>query len=396
VLGNDELVRDPSGLWDFSLEAPRTSTRHVTLQLPEGVTYAAGDHLAVYARNRPEVVAKIIQRLNLNSHSVVTLQSARMRHLPVGRPVTIRQLLSDFIELQDPVSRKDMRALVLRASCPHTRGELEQYIGENDASAELYQKEITQKRVTLYDLLMRYPALDLALEDFLGMCSAIRPRFYSISSSPLCLPHAVNLTVGTLSSPAWSGGGNYQGVASTYMQGRKPGETVLGFVRHPNPPFAPPADPSVPMILVGPGTGFAPFRGFLQERAEQKKQGRDVATSLLFYGYRHPDHDWFYRDDMRGWEAAGIADLHLAFSSVPSHPYRFVQDALAGNRDAVWDALERGALFYVCGDGRFMAPAVRTALIHIHMEKQGSTFEQSSEWLEGMVQSGRYQQDTFG
>jgi cytochrome P450/NADPH-cytochrome P450 reductase len=227
------------------------------------------------------------------------------------------------------------------------------------------------------------------------MCSAIRPRFYSISSSPLCLPGAVNLTVGTLAAPAWSGGGQYQGVASTYMQGRQAGETVLGFVRRPNPPFAPPADPSVPMILVGPGTGFAPFRGFLQQRAEEKKAGKPVAKSLLFYGCRHPDHDWFYKDEMQAWAGDGVADVHVAFSTVP-RPHKFVQDALTAERDAVWDILEKGGLFYVCGDGRFMAPAVRTALIKIHMEKQGSSFEKSSEWLESMVLSGRYHQDTFG
>jgi cytochrome P450/NADPH-cytochrome P450 reductase len=395
VLGNDELVRDPTGLWDFAIEAPRSSTRHMTLQLPEGVTYAAGDHLAVYARNRPDIVAKIIERLHLNSHTVVTLQSQRMRHLPIGRPVTIRQLLSDFIELQDPVTRKDMRELLNYTQCPHTRGELEKYTAEGEAAAELFQKDITQKRVTLYDLLMRFPALDVPLEAFLGMCSAIRPRFYSISSSPLCLRGAVNLTVGTLAAPAWSGGGQYQGVASTYMQGRQAGETVLGFVRRPNPPFAPPADPSVPMILVGPGTGFAPFRGFLQQRAEEKKAGKPVAKSLLFYGCRHPDHDWFYKDEMQAWAGDGVADVHVAFSTVP-RPHKFVQDALTAERDAVWDILEKGGLFYVCGDGRFMAPAVRTALIKIHMEKQGSSFEKSSEWLESMVLSGRYHQDTFG
>jgi len=117
--------------------------------------------------------------------------------------------------------------------------------------------------------------------------------------------------------------------------------------------MAPPAAPSVPKLLVGPGTGVAPVRRFLKRRAEEQKAGRDVAKSLLFYGCRHPDHDWFYRDDMKAWEEAGIADVHLAFSTVPN-PHKFVQDALTAERDAVWDILERGGLFYVCGDGRFI------------------------------------------
>jgi cytochrome P450/NADPH-cytochrome P450 reductase len=174
------------------------------------------------------------------------------------------------------------------------------------------------------------------------------------------------------------------------------GDRVLGFLRSPNPPFAPAADPSVPMILIGPGTGFAPLRGFLQERAAQQAAGEPVATSLLFYGCRHPDHDWFYRDEMERWAGDGIAELHLAFSAVPAHPYRFVQDALSAEQEKVWAAIEAGAQIYVCGDGRFMAPAVRDALIRIKAQQEGTTYTHASAWLEALIEQGRYHQDVFG
>jgi cytochrome P450/NADPH-cytochrome P450 reductase len=245
-------------------------------------------------------------------------------------------------------------------------------------------------------LLTRYPDISLGLEGLLELCAAIRPRFYSISSSPLDGASEATLTVGTLLAPAWSGIGQYRGFASSYLMGVAPGDTVLGYVRRPNPAFAPPADPRLPMVLVGPGTGIAPLRGFLRERAAQKRAGEPVARSLLFFGCRHPEHDWFYRDEMKAWEAEGVASLHLAFSSVEGHPHRFVQDALRDAADAVWDAIEEGAPIYVCGDGRFMAPAVRAALIDICQRKQGLGHEAASAWLESLIQNGVYHQDVFG
>ena len=176
----------------------------------------------------------------------------------------------------------------------------------------------------------------------------------------------------------------------------QPGDTVLGYVRRSNPAFAPPADPRLPMILIGPGTGIAPLRGFLNERAAQQRAGEPIGRSLLFYGCRHPEHDWFYRAEMAGWEQNGVATLHLAFSAHEAHPHRFVQDALRHAADAVWDALEEGAPIYVCGDGRYMAPAVRAALIEICQDKQGLNHEAASAWLESLIQNGVYHQDVFG
>jgi cytochrome P450/NADPH-cytochrome P450 reductase len=204
------------------------------------------------------------------------------------------------------------------------------------------------------------------------------------------------LTVGTIDAPAWSGIGQYRGFASSYLMSLEPGETVLGYVRRPNPTFAPPADCRLPMILIGPGTGIAPLRGFLRERAAQKRAGETIGRSLLFYGCRHPEHDFYYRKEIEGWQNDGVAELFTAFSSLEGHKHRFVQDALLDAADEVWDALEEGAPIYVCGDGRFMAPAVRAALIEICQKKQGIDHEAASAWLESLIQHGLYHQDVFG
>jgi cytochrome P450/NADPH-cytochrome P450 reductase len=398
VLRNDELVRDATGLWDFVKEAPRASTRHIELRLPEGTRYATGDHIAVYARNRPELVDALLNRLSLAPDAVLVLegQGARLRHLPLGTPVTARQLLSDFVELQDPATRQDVRALLGVAASTATRDALGQLVADNEASRAAFAAQIGEKRVTVADLLRRYPDITLTLEGLLDLCAAIRPRFYSISSTPLEDPRQATLTVGTLDAPAWSGIGQYRGFASSYLMSVQPGDMVLGYIRRPNPVFAPPADHRLPMILVGPGTGIAPFRGFLRERAAQQAAGEAVGVSHLFYGCRHPAHDFFYRAELEQFADAGIAQLHLAFSSLEGHPDRFVQDALRRSADAVWDAIEEGAPIYVCGDGRFMAPAVRAALIEICQRKQGITHEAASAWLESLIQTGMYQQDVFG
>jgi cytochrome P450 / NADPH-cytochrome P450 reductase len=197
-------------------------------------------------------------------------------------------------------------------------------------------------------------------------------------------------------APAWSGVGEHQGFASSHMRDLPPGEAVFGYVRTPNPPFQPPADPSVPMILIGPGTGFAPFRGFLEERASQRADGVATGPVHLFFGCKHPDHDWLCRDEMEAWSADGVATLHLAYSAVDDYPYAYVQHALAAAGDAVWPLLEGGAQVFVCGDGRNMAPAVRETLIDICEAQRRCDRNVASEWLESLIETGRYHQDVYG
>jgi len=394
VLSNDELVRDPTGLWDHSKEAPRASTRHIVLRLPDGVRYATGDHIAIYARNRPELVDSVLQRLNLAPDTVLVLsgQSARLRHLPIGTPVTARQLLSDFVELQDPAAKSDVRALAAAATSKTTRAALSALLEDSTA----FQAQIADKRMTVIDLLRHYPDIALQIDGLLELCAAIRPRFYSISSSPRDNPHQATLTVGTLAAPAWSGIGQYRGFASSYLMNLQPGDTLLGYVRRPNPVFAPPTDPRLPMILIGPGTGIAPLRGFLRERAAQHAAGEKIGRSLLFFGCRHPEHDYFYADEISQLQKDGLVDVHTAFSSDATSPHCFVQDSLRAAADIVWEKIEEGAPIYVCGDGRFMAPAVRAALIEICQQKQGIDHEAASAWLESLIQNGVYHQDVFG
>ncbi|MEV6760044.1 cytochrome P450 [Streptomyces sp. NPDC051105] len=397
VVANEELVADATGLWDFSLEPPRPSAKSITIELPDGVTYDTGNHLAVFAKNEPALVDRALARLGVDRDQVLRLdQPAGGRtHLPVGTPVTAGLLLTEFLELQDVATRTQVRILAQHTECPWTRPQLQAYTADTEEAEERYQNEILGKRVSVLGLLERFPAVELPLAVFLEMTGPIRPRFYSISSAPLANPRHVRLTVGLLEGPALSGDGQYRGTCSSYIAGLEPGDVFYGYVRVPSPTFAPPADPATPLILIGPGTGIAPLRGFLEERAAQQGNGTEVGLSQVFVGCRHPEHDYFYHQEMQAWEQTGIAQIHTAFSAVTGHPARFVQNAIANAADTVWQAIQDGAYIYVCGDGRRMAPAVRGALAAIHRQKTGSDDETAQQWLAQLEADERYQQDVF-
>ncbi|GAA1592054.1 bifunctional cytochrome P450/NADPH--P450 reductase [Actinoplanes couchii] len=374
-----ELVADPAAV-------ERAGVKAITVRLPEGVSYQVGDHLAVYAKNDPELVEWALRTLRVSRDLVIRLaqDGERPTGLPIGVPITAGLLLTDFVELQEPAGRTQIETLLGHTECPWTTRQL---TGLIDGWAD----EILAKRVSVLALLERFPAIELPFGVFLELVGTIRPRFYSISSSPRTDPSLATITVGLVDGPALSGTGRYRGMCSRYLARLRAGDVFYGHVRVPAPPFRPPADPATPMILIGPGTGFSPLRGFLQERAARTDRG----PAMLFFGCRHPAHDWLYRDEMEQWAADGVVDLHLAHSRVPDHPYRYVQDALAAQGDAVWALLERGGHVYLCGEGARMAPAVRSELLSLHRRHTGSTPAQAEAWLRSLEAAGRFQQDVF-
>ena len=150
------------------------------------------------------------------------------------------------------------------------------------------------------------------------------------------------------------------------------------------------------MIMVGAGTGMAPFRGFLQERAALAEKGVPVGKSILFYGCRNAEHDMLYADELRAFEASGITQLKMAFSREPGQPRTFVQQVMERERDQVWDLIEAGAVIYVCGNANTMAPGVRAALMDIYRAKSNGSDATAEEWLAGLQEDDRYLEDIWG
>src|SRR6202011_5383385 len=351
ILVNSELQNRLGG------NASERSTRHVEVQLPGGISYRVGDHLSVVPRNDPALVDSVARRFGFLAADRIRLQVAegRRAQLPVGEPVSVGRLLTDFVELQQVATRKQIQIMSEHTRCPVTKPKLLAHVGDDAASTEHYRLEILGKRKSVFDLLEEHPACELPFHAYLEMLSLLAPRYYSISSSPSVDPSRCSVTVGVVEGPASSGRGAYKGICSNYLAGRRAGETIHATVRETKAGFRLPEDPSVPIIMVGPGTGLAPFRGFLQERAALKSKGVGLGPAMLFFGCRHPDQDYLYADELKSFEASGITELHTAFSRAAS-PKTYVQDLVAAQKDRVWNLVENGAIIYVCGDGGKMEP----------------------------------------
>jgi cytochrome P450/NADPH-cytochrome P450 reductase len=246
------------------------------------------------------------------------------------------------------------------------------------------------------DLLDDFPACRLPFEVYLDLLPALRPRYYSISSSPLVSPDVCSITAGVLRAPARSGTGTFTGVCSGHLAQVPVDGTVFVFVRPPSIPFRPPENPHVPMIMVGAGTGLAPFRGFLQERAALRDQKVPIATSLLFFGCRNSDVDLLYADELAAFEARGVVRTESCLSAQPGTPRRYVQQGMLDCADEVWGLLQQDAVVLVCGNASTIAPGVRESLTKIFRDRTGTGGSDAKAWLAGLRSAGRLVEDIWG
>ncbi|MET0342733.1 MAG: cytochrome P450 [Polyangiales bacterium] len=369
------------------------SKRHLEFDLPEGMTYRAGDYLAVLPRNGARIVERALHRFGLAVDTQVILhrRAATLTTLPTEYPIAVSELLANYVELGQPATRAQVRMLAAATRCPPDRRALEA-LGADDA----YAREVLDKRVSVLDLLERFPACELTFEDFLAMLPTLKARQYSIASSPLGSATRCALCIAVVDGPARSGHGAYAGVASTYLAGAAPGTRVAVAVRPSQRFFHPPEDPTTPMVMICAGTGIAPFRGFLEERALQARAGREVARSLLFFGCDHPDVDFLYRDELEAWQQLGIVDVRPSFSAAPEGDVQFVQHRVWNDRADVAALFRAGAVVYLCGDGHHMAPAVRGTLARMYAEASGCSDEDAARAVEQIERErGRFVEDVF-
>src|SRR5260221_9038998 len=388
VLVNTELQNK------LGANASDRSTRHIEVQLPSGVTYRVGDHLSVVPRNDPVLVDSVARRFGFLPADQIRLQVAegRRAQLPIGDTVSVGRLLSEFVELQQVATRKQIQIMSEHTRCPVTKPKLLAYVGDDNASIELYRSDIFAKRKSVFDLLEEHPTCELPFHAYLEMLSLLAPRYYSISSSPSGDPSRCSVTVAVVEGPAGSGRGIYKGICSNYLAGRRAGETVYATLRETKAGFRLPDDATVPLIMIGPRTALAPFRGLLQERAARKAQGHNLRPAMLFFGCRHPDQDFLYADELKAFASDGITELHTAFSRAQG-PQTYVQDLVAAQRERVWSLIDNGAIIYVCGDGSKMEPDAKAALVAIFRERKGADADAGSRWIEDMGTQNRYRLD---
>jgi len=364
------------------------STHHVEIQLAPGQRYTAGDHLAVQGANPPEVVARAAAVLGMGLDDMLHVnkaspEGASSSIIPFGADLSVKLILTWCVELQHTVPRAQLAILADRATCPPEKKALEAMIAAHDT-------EIVKTKRTLVELLDTHRSAKLTLAELCTLLPPLRPRYYSISSSPLIDAEKASVTVGIVkgSTPT---GRVHLGVASNFLAGRKAGQEVRVFVKDTKSNFRLPPDGATPIILIGPGTGVAPLRGFLYDREASKATG----PAVLFFGCRNDD-DFIYREEMEGLKARGVlVHLDVAFSRKVPGQRVYVQHLLEGKAEMLFQMIEAGGHVYVCGDAKHMAPDVRAAFAKILAEGKGLPLAQGPGLVEKLAAEKRYLEDVW-
>ncbi|EIP99823.1 Oxidoreductase NAD-binding domain/FAD binding domain protein [Opitutaceae bacterium TAV1] len=355
-------------------------TRHFVVSLTgSGLVYKAGDSLGVFPSNRPEDVAGILKALGATGDEPV---SPAMLKLPA--PLPLREVLASRLALGSPTA-KIIQTLAARATAPAEKAKLEGLLGPE--SKEVLTAFLAEREYL--DLLEEFPSARLTPQELVDHLRKLMPRLYSIASSPKPFPDEIHLTVAIVRYQ--TNGRQRAGVCSTFMADRVTvGETpVPVFVS--NSHFGPPEDTSKDAIMVGPGTGIAPFRAFVQDRVAAGATGRN----WVFFGDQHSATDFLYEEEWKDYLARGqIAKLDLAWSRDQLLKV-YVQDKMRAAAPELWDWIRNGGHFYVCGDAKRMAKDVDTALHDIIAEQAGMTIEQAGEYVKQMKKDKRYQRDVY-
>jgi sulfite reductase (NADPH) flavoprotein alpha-component len=347
--------------------------QHLELCLAgSGLEYQPGDSLAIIPTNSDRLVADVMETGGLDADAPVEL--ANGDSAPLGQALKIEfdvsGLTKSVLKKYNQFAQSENIEALLD---PENAAGLKEY---------LWGREVV-------DLLSDFPVAGMSAGDFCSILRKISPRLYSIASSPLAHPGEVHLTIAVLRYH--SHGRDREGVCSTYAVERiGVGETMPVFLHH-DKHFKLPGDGDTPIIMVGPGTGIAPFRAFVEERAATGADGK----SWLFFGDRNRATDFLYGEEFERYHAEGkLTRIDLAFSRDQAEKV-YVQHRMLENGAKLFAWLNDGATFYVCGDASRMAGDVHEALITIAEREGGLSREAAEAWLKHLQDDRRYLRDVY-
>jgi len=349
-------------------------TRHFEIDLTGwGLTFEVGDSLAIYPTNDPELVDEIIHTLGATGDEQVPR--------PRGEPTTFREALLRDYSITQPTP-KFLRAIAERASAAPTLAYLLAPNRKQDLETYLWGMEIV-------DFLLEHPSARFAPKEFVGLLTKLQPRLYSVASSLRAYPDQVHFIVDVVRYE--SHGRLCKGVCSSFLAERADDVPVPVFpsvAKH----FHLPDDPETPIIMVGPGTGVAPFRAYLQERKATGAKGEN----WLFFGSQHESCDFAYGDELNAYVKEGtLTRLDCAWSRDQAQKV-YVQHKMTENAAEIWKWIDaQGAHFFVCGDARRMAKDVDATLRKIVQEQGGKNVEQANEYVEKLKNEKRYKRDVY-
>lgn len=356
-------------------EGSEKDTRHFEFSLAgSGLRYEVGDSLGVLAANCPELVEDLLRALHATGDEMVAGND--------GVPKPLREALLRDYQITQP-SKQFVAAIAERGGeATSLLRELLDPLRKHDLESYLWGLEYI-------DFLTDHPSIHFPLEEFVKLLRKLQPRLYSIASSQKQFPEEVHLTVAAVRYE--SHGRLRKGVASTYLAERAGGETRTPVFVHTAKGFRLPEDGSVSIIMVGPGTGVAPFRAYLQERKASGATGRN----WLFFGEQREKCDFLYGEEFGTMQKEGVlTQFHTAFSRDQAQKV-YVQHRMLENSAEIWRWLDEGAHFYVCGDALRMAKDVDAALHTIVEKEGGKTPEQTAEYIETLKKEKRYKRDVY-
>ena len=334
-----------------------------------GLKYEVGDSLSIFPTNKEDLVKKIIDRLGVEFDFV-----------PVGYENDIKTLLTEKFEILTPTKR-----LIEYIAKNTNDKKLKSIIDHNNNNKEL---ENYKWGMDVLDFMNINPNFKIDITDFLGLLKSLQHRTYSISSSLNKVKNEVHLTV---SSVRWKKDSrNYNGVCSTFLADDcTPGDNIKVFFT-PNKSFRLP-DENKDIIMIGPGTGIAPFRAFLQEREYRNSSGKN----WLFFGDQTKNDDFIYKNELQDFISSGVLNkLDLAFSRDQKNKI-YVQNVMYENKNEFYNWLESGAYLYICGDANRMAKDVEDMIIKIIMECSNISFDAAFEYLNNLKREKRYLRDVY-
>lgn len=364
----------PSALLaNYNLNGPGAKqTNHVALSLVgSGLTYEVGDALGVFPENPASVVDEIIAALPFKAGDVLT---------STGEDVSLREALIRHYDI-GTINKSIIGKWQKRSGSPFLRALVE-------ADDKAAYEDFCWGR-DLIDLVLDHPADFSDGEDFVSVLKKLQPRLYSIASSPAAHPGEVHLCVGIVRYDSY--GRTRGGICSTYLSDRIKDDTKPGVFVHHNNAFRLPADGNVPVIMVGPGTGIAPFRAFLEERKATGAKGKN----WLFFGNPHQASDFLYEDELEAFQKDGtLSRMDLAWSRDQKQKI-YVQDLMLKEGAEMWKWLQEGAAFYVCGDASRMAKDVDAALHSIARDHGKLSEEEAAAFIAQLKKDKRYLRDVY-
>lgn len=347
-------------------------TRHVVLDLAgTGLQDAPGDSIGIWPQNNPDEVELLLAILKAKGSAAVTLAD--------GEVVSAREALARECDLRMPADT--LYALLARVASDEVDRSRLANLAQDDAQAATFGVH------DVLDALLEFPSARPRIGDFVGALARMQPRLYSIASSQKKHPSEAHLTVGVVRYE--KNDRAYQGTGSSFLaEHLRPGRTLSVFVQHVHG-FRLPADPCAPVIMIGPGTGIAPFRAFLQEREAFGAPGRN----WLVFGNQRRDLDSLYREELENFAGKRVLSrMDLAFSRDQANKV-YVQHKMLDAAHELWRWLASGAYLYVCGDAKRMAGNVDLALQQIAITQGGMDAAAAKRYLAELSRGGRYQRD---